>query len=173
MAATSPRFIVAAAAALASLAALAQDFGALLESGTELLARVQAEADSTALAARELGRAMSVDERQALQAGCTAVVAAPNDAAAERRLQRLLARYSDDDPKALLRLCLDPVYRRLQSDIRTTTMGLQRAETLGGALRSEAELEQRLQEQRRLFETINAVSRAMQDAARGSSRSSR
>lgn len=165
MAAIKPRLIVAAAAAFASAAALGQDFGSLLRAGTELLAEVQAEADRTALAARELGRAMSVPDREALQAACTAVVAAPDDVAAERRLQRLLARYRDSDPEALMRLCLDPAYRRLQSDIRTTTMGLERAQTIGGALRSEAELEERLEEQRRTFETIGAVSRQMPEAA--------
>ena len=62
-------------------------------------------------------------------------------------------------------VAVDPAYRRLQSDIRTTTMGLERAQTIGGALRSEAELEERLEEQRRTFETIGAVSRQMPEAA--------
>ena len=92
MAAIRARFIVGAAAALASAYTFAQDFGVLLQSSTELLAQVPAEADRTALAARELGRAMSVAEREAMQTACTAVVAAPGDTAAERRLQRLLTR---------------------------------------------------------------------------------
>lgn len=169
MAAIRARFIVGAAAALASAYTFAQDFGVLLQSSTELLAQVQAEADRTALAARELGRAMSVAEREAMQTACTAVVAAPGDTAAERRLQRLLTRYRDSDPEALMRLCLDPVYRRLQSDIRTTAMGLERAQTIGGALRSEAELEERLKEQQRVFETIGEVSRKMPEAAQSAS----
>src|SRR5690606_16093032 len=102
----------------------------------------------------------------ALQSACSAVVAAPDDVRAERRLRQQLGRYRNADPDALLRLCLDPAYRRLQSDIRTTAVGLERLQTTGVSLRTGEELEQQFEEQRRRFEIIQSVARMLDDAAR-------
>jgi len=166
MAALTTRWLAGAVAALASAPSFAAEPDALLRASTDLLAAVQAEADRTALAARELGRGMSVRDREALQSACSAVVAAPDDVRAERRLRQQLGRYRNADPDALLRLCLDPAYRRLQSDIRTTAVGLERLQTTGVSLRTGEELEQQFEEQRRRFEIIQSVARMLDDAAR-------
>jgi hypothetical protein len=152
-------------AALVSTSAFAPDFSVLLGGTAELQQRVEAEAAQSARAAQAFGSSLSAGDRRGLQGTCTALVANANDATAQRRLQEYLSRYKDDNPQAVLRFCLDPSYRQLQSGLQASVESL-RAGRSGE--QASAALEETIERQRRTFTTISNIMKTRHDTAKNS-----
>jgi hypothetical protein len=154
--------------AFVSTSAFAPDFSVLLGGTSELQQRVEAEAARSARAAQAFGSSLGAAERRELQQSCTALVANPNDAGAQRRLQEYRSRYKDNNLEAVLRFCLDPSYRQLQSELQASVQSLRQASGGGNAARADTTLEDRLLQQQRTYTSISNVMKTRHDTAKNS-----
>jgi hypothetical protein len=154
------------AMALVSTSAFAPDFSVLLGGSTDLQQRVEAEAAKSARAAQAFGNSLSAAERRDLQGACTALVANSNDARAQSRLREYLMRYKDNNQEAVLRTCLDPAYRQLQSDLEANSQAIRRASSRSSDEQALVDLESKLQQQNRSYTAISNIMKTKHDTAR-------
>ena len=154
------------AMALVSTSAFAPDFSVLLGGSTDLQQRVEAEAARSARAAQAFGNSLSAAERRDLQGACTALVANPNDARAQGRLREYLTRYKDNNQEAVLRACLDPAYKQLQSDLEGNSRAIRRASSGSSDEQALIDLESKLQQQNRSYTAISNIMKTKHDTAR-------
>jgi hypothetical protein len=155
------------AAVLVSMRAFAPDFGVLLGGTNALQQTVEAEAAKADRAAQTFGNGLSPADRRDLQRTCTALVANAGDLQAQRRLQELMARHGDNNPDAVLRFCLDPSYKQLQSELQASAEGLRRGRR-GSNPEASVELQDNLQRQQRAFQAISNVMKTKHDTAKNS-----
>jgi hypothetical protein len=160
--------VAALAACLFSARAFAPDFSVLLGGTSDLRESVAADAAKNARAAQAFGDTLGAGERRDLQSACTALVANERAARAQQRLQALLARYQDNDPQAVLRFCLDPAYRQLQSELEASSQALRRSGAANVDDRSSAALETTLEQQRRRYTAISNIMKTRHDTAKNS-----
>lgn len=148
--------------------AQATSFSILLDDARALQQAIDRDATRSAAAAQTFGERIEQSDRHALQHACAALVTNERDEQAQRRLQEVLARHRDTDSDAVLRLCLDPHYRQLQSDVAAIVQALERKRASDGQAESDPALSAALQRQQSVFTTLGNVMKTRHDTAKNS-----
>lgn len=153
--------------------AFAANSGGLLDSARELQESIAADAARSAHEAQAFGSTLSAKDRRELQNTCTALVRNERNARAQRQLQEFLSEYKDHDPNAVLRFCLDPAYRQLQTRLQTSMRSIERLNTFSAGddelFPSDdsqlATVENRLQQENRMYTTISNIMKTRHDTS--------
>jgi hypothetical protein len=145
----------------------ATNFGVLLGGTTELQHQLEAEAAKSARAAQAFGASLSAADRRGLQSACRALVADPNDAAANRQLEELMARYRDNNAEAIMRFCLEPTIAQLRAELEASRQALEHIDA-GNETQANVDLQNKLQQQQQTFSSISNVMKTKHDTAKNS-----